>query len=260
MTAGKILWRELIAANRESALAFYRDLLGWNVTPIEMGADSGPYPMVRLDDTGITGFDTSDGSDAPPHWLVYIAVPDSVEAAVARALSNGATVVRPAQDLHGIGRYAVLRDPDGAVFAAFDPSEPGEESAPSWPPAPGAFSWYAIAGTDLATTAGFYADVFGYDRPDPAEEFSIINTPVLTTGASLHAGVLPASDALTPQWIPYIVVTDADQILTRSIDLGGKPITPVMAIPQIGRIVGITDPTGATFFAHEPEQTSGTRS
>jgi predicted enzyme related to lactoylglutathione lyase len=255
MTTGKIVWREHISPDPSLAIPFYEALLGWKTEPVDMGSPDSPYPMVRIDGKQVTGFDTSDGSDAPPHWLVYITVPDSVEAATERALTAGGSVVREPQPLHDFGRYAVLRDPDGAVFCVFASSQPDSSAAEEpWPPALGTVSWYAIAGSDLGATARFYADVCEYDQPDPTEEFSVINTPILTVGSRLHAGVLPASSELPAQWLVYVVVPDADAILTRSIELGGKPITPVMAIPQIGRIIGITDPAGATFFAHEPER------
>ena len=52
----------------------------------------------------------------PPNWLVYIAVPN-VDQAIARAELHGATLLSPAFDVMEYGRMAVLRDPQGAVFA-----------------------------------------------------------------------------------------------------------------------------------------------
>ena len=255
MTTGKIAWREHISPDPATAIDFYSALIGWETRPIDMGSPDGPYPMVHVDGKQITGFDAADGSDAPPHWLVYITVDGTVEAAAERAVAGGGSVIVAPKPLHDFGRYAVLSDPDGAIFCVYAPDDPTEDAPDeSWPPAAGTISWYAIAGSDLAATARFYADVCGYDQPDPTEEFSVLNTPVLMNGSNLHAGVLPASAELTPQWLVYVMVPDADAILTRAIDLGGKPITPVMVIPQIGRIIGVTDPTGATFFAHEPEK------
>jgi len=50
----------------------------------------------------------------PAHWLVYFAVAD-VDATSAKAGELGASVVAPAMDFPG-GRFAVARDPHGAMF------------------------------------------------------------------------------------------------------------------------------------------------
>ena len=52
----------------------------------------------------------------PPNWLPYFAVEDcDASAAKAQALGGG-TVVAPT-DVPEVGRFAILRDPQGAVFA-----------------------------------------------------------------------------------------------------------------------------------------------
>ena len=52
----------------------------------------------------------------PPHWLVYFAV-DDCDAKVQKATELGAGVMKPADDIPGIGRFAILIDPQGAAFA-----------------------------------------------------------------------------------------------------------------------------------------------
>ena len=59
---------------------------------------------------------------APPHWLVYFAVGDCDED-VQRAESMGAKVSAPPSDVPGVGRMAVLSDPQGAAFAIIRLSE-----------------------------------------------------------------------------------------------------------------------------------------
>ena len=58
-----------------------------------------------------------DWGEVPPHWLVYFMV-DDCDAAVTKAESLGATVAMPARDFPGVGRVALLRDPQGAAFYA----------------------------------------------------------------------------------------------------------------------------------------------
>jgi predicted enzyme related to lactoylglutathione lyase len=52
-----------------------------------------------------------------PHWLVYFAVNDC-EGTTALAQSLGGAVCLPPTDAPGVGRFSVLADPQGAVFAA----------------------------------------------------------------------------------------------------------------------------------------------
>jgi predicted enzyme related to lactoylglutathione lyase len=54
----------------------------------------------------------------PDHWTVYFGS-DDVDADAKRAADAGATVVVEPTDIPGVGRFSVLVDPQGAVFALF---------------------------------------------------------------------------------------------------------------------------------------------
>ncbi len=51
----------------------------------------------------------------PPHWNVYFNVED-VDASVAKVEELGGTTVVPAIDVPGVGRMAMVADPQGAMF------------------------------------------------------------------------------------------------------------------------------------------------
>ena len=53
---------------------------------------------------------------ATTRWQPYFEVADC-DAAVAAVTANRGTVVVPASDIPGVGRFAVALDPDGAQFA-----------------------------------------------------------------------------------------------------------------------------------------------
>jgi predicted enzyme related to lactoylglutathione lyase len=53
--------------------------------------------------------------NVPPHWNIYFNVED-VDATVAKTVELGGQVVAPAFDVEGVGRMAVLADPQGAMF------------------------------------------------------------------------------------------------------------------------------------------------
>jgi uncharacterized protein len=51
----------------------------------------------------------------PPHWNIYFNVED-VDASVAKAEELGGKTVAPAFDVPGVGRMAMVSDPQGASF------------------------------------------------------------------------------------------------------------------------------------------------
>ena len=119
---GSIIWNELLTTGKEDALAFYESVVG-----LERGETMGPmdYTLVRAGGTEVAGFMqmTPEMGEFPPHWSVYFAVAN-VDATVAQAQSLGGTVIVPAQDIPGVGRFAGLLDPQGASFNIFKSTEP----------------------------------------------------------------------------------------------------------------------------------------
>ena len=95
---------------------FYSTVFGWskdtqNFGPLE-------YTMFANGDRPAGGMlkITPDMGPVPPNWLVYFAV-DDCDAKVKKATELGATVLKPADDIPGIGRFAILMDPQSAAFA-----------------------------------------------------------------------------------------------------------------------------------------------
>lgn len=113
---GSLCWNELNTRNTENAKAFYGATFGWN-SETQQGP-MGSYTEFRIDDSPIAGMMDMTGrvpDEVPPHWLVYFAVEDC-DATVAKAEDLGGSVVVPAMDVQ-VGRFSVLRDPQGAAFA-----------------------------------------------------------------------------------------------------------------------------------------------
>jgi uncharacterized protein len=104
-------WAELMTNDLANSGSFYKSLFGW-------GAKGSPeYTEWTLGEGSIGGMIEiqKDWGDVPPHWLVYFMV-DDCDAAVAKAQSLGGTTVMPARDFPGVGRIAMLKDPQGAAF------------------------------------------------------------------------------------------------------------------------------------------------
>lgn len=113
---GTPVWNELTVRDQDRALAFYREVLGWTTEAME-GSDD--YCLVKVDGRVTAGSMRMVGdmwpADLPTHWMVYFAV-DDVDATVARCVELGGSAPVPPTDI-SIGRFAVLNDPNGAVFS-----------------------------------------------------------------------------------------------------------------------------------------------
>src|SRR5688500_7487900 len=82
------------------------------------------YTMCRIGGDAVCGlFEMSEytrGEGVPPNWTSYVTVADA-GAAAARAKQLGGQVIDGAVDVLDLGRMAVLKDPQGAVFAVWQP-------------------------------------------------------------------------------------------------------------------------------------------
>jgi predicted enzyme related to lactoylglutathione lyase len=121
---GKFHWNELMTRNVERAKKFYADTLGWTYDGMPM-PDGGTYWVAMAGDEPAAGiFDISgpDYKDTAEAWMPYIAV-DDVDARVKKATKVGATVMKPAFDVPGVGRIAILLEPGGAGVGWMTPAD-----------------------------------------------------------------------------------------------------------------------------------------
>jgi predicted enzyme related to lactoylglutathione lyase len=109
---GSLTWNQLHTSDKAGAAAFYSAVFGWSL------ADFGGMSVFNLGEDGIAGImDMPPGSPegGPAYWMTIFSVADT-DAAVAKAGELGATVVAPPGDIEGVGRFAVLTDPQGVYF------------------------------------------------------------------------------------------------------------------------------------------------
>ena len=120
---GSFCWNELGTHDTQKAGEFYSELFGWTRETNQFGPIE--YTMFSHGDRGAAGMFKipPEMGPMPPHWLVYFAV-DDCDAKVQKATELGASVIRPADDIPGIGRFAILTDPQGAAFAVIKLDNP----------------------------------------------------------------------------------------------------------------------------------------
>ena len=123
-THGVISWFELTTTDVEGAKKFYGELFGWEfVTDSSAGME---YTMAKLPEmeNPVAGvFDKNNlmvenKDQIPPHWGQYVTVTNCDESA-GKVKELGGNVLVPPTDIPGIGRFAVIQDPQGAVISIF---------------------------------------------------------------------------------------------------------------------------------------------
>ena len=114
---GAMCWNELWTTDDERAKTFYRDVFGWTYEGYDMG-DGAQYTVVRAGERSNGGIVPRVPEGTPPQWIPYFGG-DVVDDAVIKAQGLGATVIMPAVTA-GAGRFAALRDPEGAAFAVYE--------------------------------------------------------------------------------------------------------------------------------------------
>ena len=117
---GALVWNELVTPDPARAITFYTKLFGWNLEQMPM--DQFEYTIFKLDDKGFAGMlpIPTDAKGLPPNWTVYFMVKDC-DGAAEKAESLGGKIMMPATDIPEVGRFAVLRDPQNALFAIIHP-------------------------------------------------------------------------------------------------------------------------------------------
>lgn len=122
---GQNVWFDLITTDLDGAKRFYTEVIGWTTQQWKDAPPDRPYTMWISDNRPLGGL-IALSADArkngvPSHWLASTVV-DDAEAAVGRAQRLGGEILDPVTEVPTVGRFAVLRDPQGAVFSVFQPA------------------------------------------------------------------------------------------------------------------------------------------
>jgi predicted enzyme related to lactoylglutathione lyase len=113
-----LCWTELMTSNVDIAGKFYTNLLGWQAEPYP-GNEYTLFKAGGQPTAGMMGL-TAEMKGVPPHWNIYFAVtnPDEI---VKKAGTLGGRTQVPPTDIPTVGRFAMIADPEGAVFGVLQP-------------------------------------------------------------------------------------------------------------------------------------------
>lgn len=247
---GRFVWHELTTNDPDAAARFYPGLTGWKV---EAWDQNPAYRLWTMNGEPMGGLmalpEDARRSGAPPSWLTYIGVPD-VDASTRQATSLGARVIVAPQTIP-VGRFAVLADAQGAVFALYRPSqEPlrGDDAAV------GDFSWHELATSDPKAAQEFYRALFGWEHASsfemgPGDTYWMFKRG---GGTKTLGGIYRKRPEMSapPNWLCYVRVPNADKAAAAATRAGGKVLIGPLDVPGGDRIAMCLDPQGAMFAVH----------
>jgi predicted enzyme related to lactoylglutathione lyase len=188
-----------------------------------------------------------------PWWGGYMGSAD-VDADAQRLGTAGGKVMRPAEDIPGVGRFAVMADPGGAVFMLLKgSSDEGMEAAS--PMSPGHVGWHELYAGDFDADLAFYTGQFGWTTGDamdmgPMGSYQLVSQTGGGDFQDMTGGIMPCPKAMPrSSWLFYFVVEDIDVAVEKVKAGGGTVMIGPTEVPGGGWIIQASDPQGAMFGA-----------
>ncbi len=254
---GDFIWYELLTSDADAAGEFYGKVVGWKST--SSGQPGMDYRFFSSGD----GSDTKDGvggymaitadmaaGGARPVWIGYIAV-DDVDASIASMIAAGGAVHMPAMTLDGVGRMAMVADPQSATFYIMrGASDEASHSFAALEPKAGHCAWNELATTDPEAAKAFYSAQFGWSKqgemdmgPMGKYEFMMASGDRFGIGA-----VMPKMPEMpVSMWTYYFRVPDIDAAVAAIKSGGGTLLQEPIEIPGGDFSLTAMDPQGAAF-------------
>lgn len=242
------VWFELLTPDAAQAEAFYGKVLGWNARHDSTAPH--PYTIFSVGETGVAGAYQMAASafvgGVRPGWLGYIGV-ENMDAAAAALTTAGGMVHRPAQDIPGVGRFAVVADPQGAAYMLIQPQTGSARPALS-ENLPGTFAWAELVTVKWEASFEFYSKLYGWTK-GTAMDMGTMGTYQLLQfhGRDFGAMMNRRDPTQPPMWGYYFHVENIEAAVARVEAAGGKIIHPPMTVPGGQRVAAGTDLQGGFF-------------
>lgn len=245
---GAFVWYELMTTDTKAAETFYDDVVGW--TSGDSGMPDANYTLFKTNGMRVAGLMTLPEDalkmNVPPAWIGYIGV-DNVDAAAKKLAKLGGTVHRQPDDIPGVGRFAVVADPHGAVFALFgtdDGEMPNIKQMDL-----GNIGWNELMAGDLAADFPFYQEMFGWKQDEGLDMGDMGIYQLFSHDGAQIGGMMtkPAAVPAPPYWGFYFNVDTLDAAIARSAAKGGTVVNGPMEVPGGAWVVNCVDPQGAYF-------------
>jgi predicted enzyme related to lactoylglutathione lyase len=250
--ADTFIWYELMTSDLDSALDFYRAIVGWSTADEPNAAAAGVrYAILSAGERGIGGAiqltDEMTAHGARPGWLGYIGVADTDAKAKAVADAGGKILMGPA-DIPNVGRFALVADPGGAPFHLMTPN-PRPDVPPVPEGTPGTVGWHELyAGGGEKAAFAFYSSQFGWETLTEMDMGPMGVYRIFGADGARLGGMMNKPEQLpTSVWGYYFHVDGIDAAAERVRANGGTVRTGPMEVPDESWIIQGSDPQGAAF-------------
>jgi predicted enzyme related to lactoylglutathione lyase len=246
---GQFCWYELTTPDVDAAKRFYTRFTGWGTQAFDKN-----YNMFTAGGVPVAGIfqlnSEMRANGIPPNWMPYVES-DNVDDTVAKAKSLGGKVMAGPDDIPGTGRFAVMRDPQGATFGVYRSSGPSG----GWDGknVVGRFSWHELMTSDYQKAFDFYSALFGWNRTTSMDMGGGNMYQVFGQGEAQYGGMfnkMPGMESMPPFWLVYIHVDDVAKAVAIATKNGAFIQRERQEIPG-GTIAILGDSTGAGFALHD---------
>ncbi|QIK84647.1 VOC family protein [Sanguibacter sp. HDW7] len=246
---GAVAWIDISTTDIEAVRPFYESVLGWRIE--DGGEESGHYHLAHVGDRLVAGLMpvTPESAAMVPGtrdaWIVSLGVTD-LEAAVARARAEGATIHHEPMTLPDGGLFAFVSDPSGVDLGLMQIAEGAEQTFDG--ETVGSPAWAELWSDDYARAREFYTRVVGWELNDDmvSDSFRYARHMIDGEPAIALADATLEESVEGGRWHVYFKVDDVDAALARAEAAGGRAASAVDDTP-FGRLVTVTDPAGAVF-------------
>ncbi len=263
-------WIDTSQPDPDAALPFYRGLFGWEFEDVMPAGSDGKYFIGRIRGGDVAAVGSiPDGAPPVAMWNTYVWVDSADEAATIARAAGGGVATEPF-DVMDAGRMAVLTDPEGATFNAWQAkSHKGaqivnEQGSLNFnglvtrdPEAAKPFYRAVFGWTTLALRAGLmwtlpgYGDHLEQNSPGLRQQMAEMGAPEGFIDVVAALNPIADDDSQTPaHWSVTFAVDDADAASTKASELGGEVVAGPVDAPWT-RMAVIKDPQGATFIVSQ---------
>jgi uncharacterized protein len=264
-------WIDTREPDPEAAVAFYRELFGWEAEDAMPPGAPGKYFMARRQGRDVAGIGgVPEGAPPIAAWNTYVWV-DSAEETVARVKDAAGSVLMEPMDVMDAGRTAVFSDLEGAAFSVW---EPGRHRGAAIVNEAGSLNFNNLNTHDVDAAKSFYGAVFGWrtmpmgggaeawtlsgygdhlERLNPGTRERMASVGAPAGFEDVVATLTPLPDDhrdLPAHWSVTFAVDDADATAEKAFAQGAKILAPPFDAPWV-RMTIIADPQGASFIASQ---------
>jgi predicted enzyme related to lactoylglutathione lyase len=244
---------DLATTDPAEAIAFYGELFGWEPETVP-GGEATTYTMMHLKDDEVCAiYETHAdwGENVPSsNWFSSVSV-ENADATAVRAVELGGVALDEAFEVFKMARVAVIQDPAGAVFAAWQPREHiGARRVNDV----GCMAWNELQTHDPEKASEFYSALFGWELERMEEDGKLAYVLIKNNGW-MNGGIAPMTEQhgdAPPHWLPYFTTASCDAAAEKMKSLGGTTIVGPWDM-DAGKISVVSDPQGAMFALFEGE-------